>query len=61
VLVHVVVDLRPSSDHPLGDAVEVFVRREDAQHFIDDVRGDCPELATYLRIMERELEDCGQN
>ena len=33
-----------------------FVRREDAERFIGDVRGDDPELTGYLRIEERELE-----
>ena len=36
--------------------VETFVRREDAERFIEEVRGDEPELASYLRIEERELE-----
>jgi len=44
---------------PLGDSLEVFVRREDAERFIDEVRGDEPELAAKLRIEERELEAGG--
>jgi hypothetical protein len=32
-----------------------FIRREDAERFIEQVRGDEPELASYLRIEEREL------
>jgi hypothetical protein len=40
----------------LGDALEVCVRREDAERFIEEVRGDEPELAKDLRIEERELE-----
>ena len=47
--------------HPLGDAVETFVRREEAERFVDEVRGDDPELASYLRIEERELEAGGLN
>ena len=31
----------------------------DAERFIEDVRGDDPELASYLRIEERELEAGG--
>ena len=31
-------------------------RREDAESFVDGVRADDPELASYLRIEERELE-----
>jgi len=61
VLVYAVLDLRSSPDHPLGDAVETFVRREDAERFIDEVRGDDPELASYLRIEERELDAGGRN
>jgi hypothetical protein len=36
--------------------LEVYVRREDAERFIEEVRGDDPELAKPLRIEERELE-----
>jgi len=42
--------------HPLGDAIETFVRCEDAERFIDEVWGDDPEVAAKLRIEERELE-----
>jgi hypothetical protein len=41
---------------PLGDALEVFVHREDTERFFEEVRGDDPELAKPLRIEERELE-----
>jgi len=44
VIVFGVIDIRSSPDHPLGDAVETFIRREDA------------DLVSYLRIEERELE-----
>jgi hypothetical protein len=43
---------RPSARRCL----EVLIRREDAERFIDEVRGDDPELAAKLRIEERELE-----
>ena len=33
----------------------------DAERFIEQVRGDEPELASYLRIEERELEAGGLN
>jgi hypothetical protein len=59
--IYVILDDRSSPDHPLGDAVETFVRREDAERFVDEVRGDDPELASYLRIEERELETGGEN
>jgi hypothetical protein len=39
--------------------VETFVRREGAERFIEEVRGDDPDLASYLRIEERELEAGG--
>ena len=45
-----------SPDFPLGDALETFIRREDAERFIEEVRGDDPDIASYLRIEERELE-----
>jgi hypothetical protein len=50
VIVYVVIDVRSSSDHPLGVALETFLRREDAERFVEEVRGDDPELASYLRI-----------
>jgi hypothetical protein len=50
VLVYAIIDPRSSPNHPLGDAVETFVRREDAERFIEEVRGDEPDLASYLRI-----------
>jgi hypothetical protein len=33
----------------------VFIRREDAKRFIDEVRGDEPAIAAKLRIEERDL------
>jgi len=53
VLVYAVVDTTLSPDFQLGDALEVYVRREDAERFIEEVRGDEPELAKDLRIEER--------
>jgi hypothetical protein len=35
--------------------LEVFVRREDAERFVEEVRADDPELAAKVRIEEREL------
>ena len=58
VLVYVVVD-RLSPTSPLGDSVEVFIRREDGERFVEVVRGDDPEVAAKLRIEERELEAGG--
>jgi hypothetical protein len=56
VIVYAVVDDALSPDFPLGDSLEVFVRRNDAERFIEGVRGDDPSVASYLRIEERELE-----
>jgi hypothetical protein len=61
VLVSAVIDDALSSDSPLGVELETFIRREDAERFIEEVRGDDPELASYLRIEERELEAGGLN
>ena len=52
--VYAVVDDSLSPTSPLGDALDVFVRREDAERFIDEVGGDEPELPKPLRIEERE-------
>jgi hypothetical protein len=60
VIVCAIIDVRSSPDHPLGDAIDTFIRREDAEGFVE-VRGDDPELASYLRIEERELEAGGRN
>src|SRR4029453_13704890 len=49
----------PPSPVPPGEAPEVYARREDAERFIEEVRGDEPELAKPLRIEERELEGGG--
>jgi hypothetical protein len=61
LIVYVVVDDSLSPTFPLGDALETFIRREHAERFIEEVRGDDPELARYLRIEERELEVGGLN
>ena len=61
VIVYGVVDDALSPDFPLGDSLEVFIRREDAERFIENVRGDDPEVAAKLRIEERELEAGGVN
>jgi hypothetical protein len=43
-------------DSPLGDAIDTFVRREDAERFIAKVKRDDPLLASHLRVVELELE-----
>jgi hypothetical protein len=59
MIVYAVVDDTLSPGFPLGDSLEVFVRREDAERFIEEARSDGPEVAAKLRIEERELEAGG--
>jgi len=35
MLVYAIIDVRSSSDHPLGDAIETFIRRKDAERFAE--------------------------
>jgi hypothetical protein len=56
VRVFVILDDRTSREHPLGEAVDVLATREDAERFIAEVRGDDAELASHLRVEERELD-----
>jgi len=59
-LVVYTVDLgHRSPTHPFSR--ELFILREDAEHFIDEMRGDDPELAETLRIEARVLEAGGRN
>ena len=37
----------------------MFIWREDAERFVEEVRGDDPEVSARLRIEERELEAGG--
>jgi len=54
MIVYAVVDDAISPDFPLGDSLEVLVRREDVERFIEELRGDDPETREALRIEERE-------
>ncbi len=54
MIVYAVVDDALSRDFPLGVELEVFVRREDAERFVEEIRGDDLKLAEPLRIEERE-------
>jgi hypothetical protein len=58
LIVYAVIDVRSSPDHPVGDAIETFIRHEDAERFIEEVRGDNPDLASYLRIEEARFRRC---
>ena len=40
--VYVILDTRASSDHPLGEAVETFIRREDAERFVEGCAATIP-------------------
>lgn len=55
LIVCTIVDDSLSDTSPLGDAIETFLRHEDAERFIAEVRHDA-ELASYLWIEEGELE-----
>jgi hypothetical protein len=46
VRVYVILDDRSRPDNPLGDPVETYIRLKDAEHFIEEVCGDDPELAS---------------
>ena len=48
MIVYTIIDERSSHNPPLGDSIEAFVRREDAEQFTQEVRGDEPELAAKL-------------
>jgi hypothetical protein len=61
VIVYAVVDDALSPDFPLGDTVETFIRGEEAERFIEEVRSDDPKLASHVRIEEPELEAGGLN
>ena len=37
MIVYAVVDDALSPDFPLGDAIETFIRREDAERFVEEV------------------------
>lgn len=52
VIVYAIVDDALLPDFPLGVELETFISREDAERFIEEVRGDDPEVAAKLRIEE---------
>ena len=54
--IHAVVLYALAPDLPIGDTIETFIRREDAERFIEEIRNDDPVLAAKLQIEERELE-----
>jgi hypothetical protein len=50
------LDVRSSPDRPLGDAIETFIRPEDAGRFVEEVRGDDSDGAGYLRKKDAKRE-----
>ena len=50
MIVYAVIDDALSPNFPLGASLEEFIRREDAERFVEEVRGDDPEVAAKLRI-----------
>jgi hypothetical protein len=61
MIVYAVVDKSLSPTSPLGDAIRHLRPRDDAERFIADVERDDPQLASHLRVVERELEAGGRN
>ena len=55
MVVYAIVDDALSPEFPLGDSLEVFIRREDAARFTEEVRGDKPAVAAKLRIEELDV------
>jgi len=53
VIVYAVVDDSLSPTSPLDDSIDGFVRRQDAERFIEEIGGDDPELSKALRIERR--------
>jgi hypothetical protein len=47
VIVYAVIDDSLSPNFPLGDAIDTFIRREDAECFIEEIRGDDPEARSF--------------
>jgi hypothetical protein len=55
VRVYAIRDLTSSGSHPLGGFIDVFLRRDDAERLVDNVRRDDRALADALQIVEVEL------
>ena len=56
VVVYVIRDERCSLDHPLGDAIEVLIRREDAERSSTRCAATIPSRPARCGIEERELD-----
>ena len=46
---------RDDPGHPLGDTVDVYLRRDDAERDLAGTVGDEPGRAPYLSVLEVEL------
>jgi hypothetical protein len=53
------ITVRSLRSRPFGR--ETFASREDAEHFVEEVRSRDPEVAALLHVEERELEAGGLN
>jgi hypothetical protein len=60
LIVYAVIDDALSSNFPLGDSLEVFIRREETERFVEEARGDDPDVAAKLRIEAHKLEAGGR-
>ena len=60
-VLYAVIDDSLSPTSPVADSVDLFVRQEEAERFSEEVRGDDHEIATKLRVEERELDGSGLN
>ena len=54
--VYAIVNVTTRGDHSLGETLDEFLHRDDAERFVEDVRASEPELADELRIVEHELK-----
>jgi hypothetical protein len=53
--------LCPLAGDPLGDCIELFLRREDAERFLADCLADEAEWASALRVVEVEAPRRSEN
>ena len=58
---YAIIDLRSSRDHPLGDAVETLIRREDAERFIEEVRETIPTFRATCGSRSASYGRAGRN
>ena len=55
VIVYALVDDRDDPGHPLGDTVDVYLRRDDAEQDLAGIVDDEPGWAPYFSVLEVEL------